>query len=86
MGGKDPNRQPQLASLRITPVGWVRMAKCMKCGYLGAIPVDRLIKKHGLAMLVELAMVNVRCSACENYGATDTMLKLCEPGCSKQRG
>ncbi len=26
MGGKDPNRQPQLASLRVAPVGWVRMA------------------------------------------------------------
>jgi len=86
MGGKDPSRQPQLGGLRITPVGWVRMAKCSKCGHLGAIPVDRLIRKHGPTMLVEFALAAVRCGSCQGYGATATMLKLCEPGCGKQRG
>ena len=70
MGGKDPNRQPKLSSLKITPVGYVRLARC-----------DRLIRKH-----VEFALVTVRCTACRGVGARAVMLRLCDPECPKQRG
>ena len=86
MGGKDPNRQPQLAGLKMTPVGWIRMARCNHCSHLGPIPVDRLIKKHGPNMLVEFALVDVRCTVCRGAGARAVMLRLCDPDCPRQRG
>jgi hypothetical protein len=85
MGGKDPKRQPRLASLRKTPPGWIRVASCNSCTHKGPLPVDQLIKKHGELALVELVLVGLRCTACQGYGASALMLRLCEPGCPRQR-
>jgi hypothetical protein len=85
MGGKDANRQPRLTSLRKTPAGWIRVASCNSCSHKGPMPVDQLIRKHGELALVEVVMVGLRCTECKGYGATALMLKLCEPGCPKQR-
>jgi hypothetical protein len=62
------------------------MATCNKCRHMGALPVEALIRKHGEDYLLEFATVGIRCSACGHLGATASTLKLCEPGCSKQRG
>ena len=86
MGGKDPNRQPQLVSLKTTPRGWIRMAKCDHCSHMAPMPIDRLIKKHGPNMLVEFASINVRCNICKGACARALMLRLCDPDCPKQRG
>jgi hypothetical protein len=85
MGGKDPNRQPRLRSLRETPAGWIRLAACNACSHKGPLPVDQLIRKHGDLAFVEVVLVGLRCSACGGYGASALMMKLCEPGCPRQR-
>lgn len=50
------------------------------------MPVEQLIRKHGEDDLVEFALVSVKCVQCGNLGAKATLVKLCEPGCAKQRG
>lgn len=44
MGGKDPNRQPRLSSIRDTPPGWLRLAICLNCDHRGPLPAARLIR------------------------------------------
>jgi hypothetical protein len=85
MGGKDPNRQPRLGSLRQTPAGWIRVAACNSCSHKGPLPIDHLIRKHGELAIVEVVMVGLRCTMCRGYGAGVLMLKLCEPGRPRQR-
>ncbi len=85
MGGKDPNRQPPLTSLRGTLPGWIRLATCNACGHRGPLPVERMIRKHGELALMEFVMAGLRCLECDQYRATSTMLQLCDPGCGRQR-
>jgi hypothetical protein len=85
MGGKDANRQPRLSIMRNTPHGWIRVAACNSCSHKGPMPVDRLIRKHGELAIVDVVLVGLKCSNCGGYGASALMLKLCEPGCPKQR-
>ena len=75
MGGKDPNRQPQFAGLKMTPVGLGPTGQVRSLQSSRASPVDRLIKKHGPHMLVEFALVNVRCTVCRGAGARAVMLR-----------
>jgi hypothetical protein len=35
MGGEDPNRQPKLGSVKVTPDGWVWFAICNSRGHRG---------------------------------------------------
>lgn len=86
MGGKDPNRQPRVGSLRNTPPGWIRLAQCQACGHQGTLPVDALLRRWGELQLVEFAMQSLRCSACGARDVRHTMIRLCEPGCPRQRG
>lgn len=86
MGGKDPNREPRLRSLRHTPLGWIRLATCTRCLHKGPLPVDRLVARYGELAMVEFVLFRLKCTACGNLGASATMMKLCEPGCHRQRG
>ena len=86
MGGKDPNRQPQLAGPKMTPMGLGPTGQVRLLQSSRASPVDRLIKKHGPNMVVEFALVNVRCTVCGGAGARAVMLRLCDLDCSRQRG
>ena len=83
MGGKDPNRQPRVGSIRETPPGWLRLLTCNTCAHRGVLPAERLLRKHGELTLLEFALVSVRCTACGARGATMTMVRLCDPGCSR---
>jgi hypothetical protein len=65
--------------------GWIRVASCNNCSHRGPFPVDRLIRKHGELAIVEVVLVRLKCSDCGGCGAGALMLKLCEPGCPKQR-
>ena len=85
MGGKDPNRQPRVGSIRDTPPGWIRLVTFNACVHRGVLPVARLLAKHGELALLELALVGIRCTACGSRGATMTMVRLCEPGCPRLR-
>ena len=86
MGGKDPNRRPKLQSLTQTPPGWIRLAACTSCEHRGPMPVQQLIRKFGELHLMEFALISLKCTACGGRGASALMLKLCEPGCLRQRG
>jgi hypothetical protein len=56
-----------------------------KCRHKGPLPVDALIRKFGDLALVEFALVGLKCTACGHIGASALMLRLCEPGCPRQR-
>lgn len=71
--------------MRNTPHGWIRVAACNNCSHKGPMPVDRLIRKHGELAIVEVVLVGLKCTNCGSYGASALTLKLCEPGCPKQR-
>ena len=86
MGGKDPNRQPRLRSLRNTAPGWIRLARCQTCGHQGLLPVEALIRKWGDLHLVEFALLSLRCTECGARDVRHTMIRLCELGCPRQRG
>lgn len=84
MGGKDPNRQPKLSSLRDTPEGWIRLATCTRCGRKATLPIEALIKKNGELAMIEFAMLDLTCRACGNRGATASMVRLCDPSCPRR--
>ena len=86
MGGKDPNRQPRLGSVRDTPPGWLRLVTCQACGHKGVLPAAAMLRKHGELALLEFALIGLRCSACRGWGATMTMVRLCDGGCPKMHG
>lgn len=86
MGGKDLNRHPRLHSVRETPRGWIRLATCNARGHKGPLPVQQLIRKYGELEAVEFALVTLKCTAFGERGATATIIRLCEPGCPRQRG
>jgi len=85
VGGKDPSRQPQVGSIRETPPGWLRLLTCNTCAHRGVLPAERLLRKHDELALLEFALVGVRCTACGARGATMTMVRLCDPRCSRRR-
>lgn len=85
MGGKDPNRQPRVGSVRETPSGWLRLLTCNTCAHCGVLPAERLTRKHGELALLEFALTGVQCTACQSRGATMTMVRLCEAGCPRRR-
>ena len=86
MGGKDAGRQPRLGSIRETPPGWLRLVTCNACAHRGLLPAEQLLRKHGELALLEFALIGIRCTACGSTGATMTMVRLCDPGCRRQRG
>ena len=84
MGGKDPNRQPKLASVKDTPDGWLRLATCTHCANVGVLPAAAMIRKHGELHMLEFALVGLKCSSCGGHGATHSMVRLCDPGCPRR--
>jgi hypothetical protein len=66
--------------------GWIQIAAC-PCGHMAPIPVDRLIKRYGELLPVDQAMMRLRCAKCGEVGTAKAKnMRLCEPGCPKQRG
>jgi hypothetical protein len=85
MGSKDPNRQPRLRSIRETPPGWLRLVICTSCEHQGVLPAERMLRKYGELALLEFCLIDIRCTACGQRGATMKMVRLCDPGCPKLR-
>lgn len=83
--GKDHTRQPRLRSLRQTPPGWIRLARCQGCGHQATLPIEALIRRWGELHLVEFALHSLRCTACGARDVRHSMLRLCDPGCPRQR-
>ena len=86
MGRGNADREPRLHSLQSTPAGYIRMAKCRKCGHLAPLPVDRLLARFGELFPIETALVWLTCTKCGAQKPDATVLRLCDPGCPRQRG
>ena len=84
-GRKGPQSSAPGGSIREMPPGWLRLLTCNTCAHRGVLPAERLLRKHGELALLEFALVAVRCTACGARGATMTMVRLCDPGCSRRR-
>ncbi len=82
----DRNRQLRLGSLKQTAPGWIRLAKCQGCGHQSALPLDALLRRWGELHLIEFAMDSLRCTKCGKQDVQHTMVRLCDPGCARQRG
>lgn len=84
-----PNREPRerrLLDARQAPPGWIWIARCDACRHMAGLPIEALIRRHGELRTLENACRSLRCAACGHRGATSAMMRLCEPGCSGQRG
>jgi hypothetical protein len=68
MGGRNPDRLSILASVRVTPPGCTRRARCLACGHDVSLPVDALLDRWGGHTTLDEAIYSLRCSAC---GARD---------------
>jgi ribosomal protein S26 len=83
---RDPNRIRRVRHLRCDAPGWVSVVICRKCGHMAALPYDRILKRFGELFPAEQAMLWVRCTACGAQCPEDRQMRLCEPGCPRQRG
>jgi hypothetical protein len=72
--------------LKPTAPGWIAVAVCRKCGHMAALPYDRLRVRFGESFPADEAMARVRCSECDSPNPDARHLRLCDPGCARQRG
>ena len=61
-------------------------AICRGCGYMGALSYDRILARFGELYPAEQAMIWVRCVECGAVNPEARHMRLCEPGCPRQRG
>jgi ribosomal protein S26 len=83
---RDPNRIRRVRHLKSTAPGWISVVICRKCSHMAALPYDRLLKRFGELFPADDALIWVRCSECGAQSPEARQMKLCEPGCSRQRG
>ena len=86
MGSRNSDRIPRLGSLTRTGPGWLWLAVCRECGHRGALPVAQLIRRWGELLPIESAMQHLKCSECGRGSVEARNVRLCEPGCPRQRG
>ena len=87
MGRRNPDRVPRLRALKVTPPGFVRLGVCTACGYHAALPVVALLARYGELYPQEGAFLHLRCGSCAEVSKTVArLLRLCDPGCPRQRG
>ena len=68
------------------PRGYVQTARCRDCGHLAALPVALLLRRFGALAPIEQVSRRITCSACQGRRADIRMMRLCDPGCARQRG
>lgn len=86
MTGPCTVRQRRLRSLREVAPGRLWVALCRGCGHRGALPVAQLLARWGDLLPVDAALARMRCSAYGRYEVKARLLRLCDPGCPRQRG
>ena len=86
MSGPGAARLRRLRSLREVAPGWLWVALCRGCGHRGALPVAQFLARWGDLLPVEAALARMRCSACGGCEVKARLLRLCDPGCPRQRG
>ncbi len=102
MGGKDPRRQPRLRPLRRRPqagsgssgAGHAAARRpshrglIRKLGELELVDPSPKHRRYAQAEQggLEFAVEALRCTGCGERGADHRMVRLCDPGCPRQRG
>lgn len=81
MGGKDPNRQARVGSVRDAPPGWPPPVTCSTFPHRGVLSADLLLRKHGELGQLQFNLIGLGCMACSAWYATITMVRLCKSGC-----
>ena len=85
--GTSSDRIQRLSHLRTTAPGFLRIAWCKSCSHMAPFPLGVLIRRLGETHPVEAALWRLRCEACGARGGAEArLLRLCDPGCPKQRG
>lgn len=77
---------PRLQDWTRMPSGYVQTARCRDCGRLAALPVALLLRRFGALAPIEQVSRRIACSACQSRRAEIRMMRLCDPGCARQRG
>lgn len=86
MGARNSDRVQRLSHLRTPVLGFFWMARCEVCRHLGALPVEQLIRAYGESAPTEGALLRLKCAACGERKVSAALMRLCDPGCSRQRG
>lgn len=87
MGGRNRDRVLKLKQLADQVPGYVRVGECQGCKHRSGLPLGLLIAKHGADFPAEYALIRLKCGACGVVGRVEhRLLRLCEPGCARQRG
>ena len=79
----DPNRS--LASLKDPIPGFIYALRCTRCRHYAGFPTAVLLKKFGNLTPLKTVLPKVKCGKCEVGPVEAIALRLCEPGCAKQR-
>lgn len=76
----------RLSSLRDTEPGYVLMLRCKRCGHLGPLPVEILVRRYGVQTPLGTVLAKLKCAKCEEQTVEVLKMALCTPGCHRQRG
>lgn len=79
-------RHQRLRDLSRTPDGYIQVARCQDCGHLAALPLAALLQRFGELTPVQQIRDRITCSACRSRATEIRMMRLCDPGCPRQRG
>ena len=87
MGSRNADRVLRLKALKQAAPGWIWTARCGACGRIALIKISQLLERFGDAHPVDVAMLKVRCTGCNQTGpVTAKLAGLCDPGCGRARG
>lgn len=87
MGGRNQDRVLKLRQLADQAPGYVRVGECQSCKHRSGLPLGLLIATHGPDAVADFALMRLKCASCGEIGRVEhRLLRLCEPGCARQRG
>ena len=84
--GSPRDRILRLCDLTRAPNGYVQTVRCRTCGHLAALPVAALLKRFGELTPIDRIRDRIPCSVCQGHAIEIRMMRLCDPGCPRQRG
>jgi hypothetical protein len=80
------DRTPRLRDWSRLSGNSVQVARCRACGHLAALPVALLLQRYDALTPIELVRERITCSSCRSREIDIRVMRLCDPGCPRQRG
>lgn len=80
------DRTPRLRDWGVAIHGMLRAARCRSCGHVAALPVAQLLRRFDGRTPIADLQARMVCSACGGRSVDVRTIRLCEPGCPRQRG